>query len=613
MSGRPALRCALLIVALASCGGGGNGSQTDAAVDAPVDAAVDAPVDAFVIPALRNPVDLDDATLAMQASQLMGQDTTKNCDRCHALSRTRYQAWQTETNAAISACFTNLSPTTQAEAMAIIDCLRETPGDATSRFSPARLGVYATGGDLAWFRYVFHLAYGAAGDQQLGFFEDEALMPRGGAQPFTQAEFDLVAEWFARGLPQLDDVIPADPPPGTCTESITPEVATHIMTMHQEGWRALDAEAGLDMFGCAGAQGPRACLASYPGPADQAWSTGWDSAEPTSNLRILREQIYSSAYWTRGSADGRYVAQGGGTGASPYRATVIDLLQNREIPAAAQYDPAFTPDNSAFMLQGSSAKICEQSLLSTSPAMITFNEPQCSQTNAIGLYQHIGASRGGDYWAVSGQFVSDNSGHGVTLNDPQASSNSTAKITLTPFVHTGTSFMPRTGIQVTLPREGDVVLSGTTKLLISRINGGNNSQVGYLMRKMIATADGAGYHVDTPEIARYCLRGGKPAFSYDDRWIVYHHLVEANDWASLGYTSATDPGFVALRMRGASNIYLLDPLSGVSHRLTTMNPGQYALYPFFRADGWIYFLVRDTVRSREELVATDAALAYEGL
>ena len=24
-----------------------------------------------------------------------------------------------------------------------------------------------------------------------------------------------------------------------------------------------------------------------------------------------------------------------------------------------------------------------------------------------------------------------------------------------------------------------------------------------------------------------------------------------------------------------------------------MNPGQYALYPHFRSDGWLYFLVRD--------------------
>ena len=37
-----------------------------------------------------------------------------------------------------------------------------------------------------------------------------------------------------------------------------------------------------------------------------------------------------------------------------------------------------------------------------------------------------------------------------------------------------------------------------------------------------------------------------------------------------------------------------------------MNPGQYALYPFFRSDGWIYFLVRDTSSHKEYAVASDA-------
>jgi hypothetical protein len=367
------------------------------------------------------------------------------------------------------------------------------------------------------------------------------------------------------------------------------------------------------MFGCAGAAGPRQCLTSYPKSGDQPWSTGWDAIEPNTTLRVLRENTYSSAYWTRGSADGRYVSHGRSGGTAPYRSTVIDLVQNREILAAAQYDPAFTPDNTAFMLQTGNAKICEQSLLNTNPAMITFTEPQCSSTNAIGLYQHLGAARGGDYWAVAGQFTNDNLGHGVSLSDVAAGGSGTSRITLTPFVHTGTQFMPRAGIQVATPREGDVVLSGTAKLLVSRMNGGNSSQVGYLLRRMIATPSGTTYQINTPEIARYCLRGSKPAFSFDDRWMVYHHVVEANDWMAMGFASADDPAWVALRTSGASNVYLLDLITGVSHRITSMNPGQYAMYPYFRSDSWIYFLVRDINRDREYVVASDAALKYEGL
>ena len=130
---------------------------------------------------------------------------------------------------------------------------------------------------------------------------------------------------------------------------------------------------------------------------------------------------------------------------------------------------------------------------------------------------------------------------------------------------------------------------------------------------MVAIPSGAIYQIDIPEIARYCLCGGKPAFSFDDRWMVYHHTVEANDWQALGYPSADDPAWVTMRQRGASNIYVLDLLTGVTRRITTMNPGQYGLYPFFRSDGWIYFLVRDINRNREYIVASDAALKLEGL
>jgi Tol biopolymer transport system component len=96
--------------------------------------------------------------------------------------------------------------------------------------------------------------------------------------------------------------------------------------------------------------------------------------------------------------------------------------------------------------------------------------------------------------------------------------------------------------------------------------------------------------------------------------MVFHHYVEANDWMALGYASATDPGFVALRNSstgGAANIFLLELATGTVRRITTMQPGQYALYPHFRSDGWIYFIVRDRNRNREWMVAADAALALE--
>jgi hypothetical protein len=44
-----------------------------------------------------------------------------------------------------------------------------------------------------------------------------------------------------------------------------------------------------------------------------------------------------------------------------------------------------------------------------------------------------------------------------------------------------------------------------------------------------------------------------------------------------------------------------------------MQPGQYALFPHFRSDGWIYFMVRTFGGETEYVVASDAALLLEGL
>ena len=43
-------------------------------------------------------------------------------------------------------------------------------------------------------------------------------------------------------------------------------------------------------------------------------------------------------------------------------------------------------------------------------------------------------------------------------------------------------------------------------------------------------------------------------------------------------------------------------------RITAMKPGQFALYPHFRSDGWLYFIVRDANGRKEYIVASDWAL-----
>ncbi|MEZ4399055.1 MAG: hypothetical protein R3B06_03505 [Kofleriaceae bacterium] len=599
-------RCLVLLAALAplvACGGDGTPTPAvDAAVDgAMIDASVDAPqdVDASVaLPPFRNPVTLDDLALAQAAAARLGVGTSKACDQCHALTRATFTRWLDETHVG-DTCLTTFTPTTSAEARAIIDCFRAGVGQP---YEPRRLGIYTTGAPLAWFDAVLTLAYGADAPAEMTQWSTRVVMPRGGQPHLTQAEFDVVAEWFARGLPQLDAVLTDVPPPDGCTQDIQPAVATHVAAMATGGWRALNADRGILMLGCAGAATPLDCLSGFPLSTSEAFASGWTAAAPSSTMRILHQYDHRSSFWTRSSADGRYVAHGGGPGGS----TIIDLQTGREIPASAAYDPGFFPDNSGFIIQGASNEWCRQSLLNSNPTQVTFTEPECSNVNVVGLYQHLGAADGGDYWAVAGQFVSDNGG-----GEPSAGFGASGHSDLTPMVWTGTSYVAKPEVAISTPFEGDTIISPSAKLLLSRTSF-NNAQSGFTLRAINATPNGTSYDVTIPILGRYCVQGGKPAFSYDDRWITYHHWVQAADWSWMGYASATDPAFLALLNAGTANVFLLDVLTGAVTRVTAMNPGQRALFPHFRSDGWLYFIVKDAATpSHEVVVASDAALRLE--
>lgn len=586
----------------AACGNpspGGADADVDAVED-PIDAReIDAPP--VTIPVFRNPVDMSDLALAQAAVARMGVgDQVKACEACHSLSRERVRSWLTQTESA-DGCFTTLQPQTAAQARSILDCFRNGTGEP---WAPSRLGIYTTAANLDWFEAVFQLAYGAEWQTQWQDWSTRMQMPRGSQPDYTQQDFDIVAEWFARNLPELDNVIDGNTQQPGCTQSITAEVATHVNAMQTQGWEAINRDNNLNMYGCQGATTPLQCLQSYPLASSTTYGARWNEAAPSTRIRVLHTYNYRSSFWTRSSADGRFVAHGGGSSGG---STIIDLAQPREIRASAAYDPGFFPDNSGFVIQGASRPWCRQSLLMSNPTSVTFTEPECSNVSVVGLYQHLGAVNGGDYWAVNSQFVSDNGG-----GEPGAWFGPDSRTELIPMIWNGTSYQPKPQIDTQTPFEGDTILSPSAKLLLARASNGQNGQSGFVMRKLNATPNGNSYTVTVPEIARYCVRGGKPAFSYDERWITYHHWVEANDWQMLGYASATDPEFVAMRSQGTANIFILDTLTGQVRRVTRMNPGQSALFPHFRSDGWLYWIVKDDATpQREYVVASDAALVYE--
>ena len=567
-----------------------------------------------VAPPFRNPVALPDQDLATQALALLGTPGSGGVDRCggcHGVTRQKMRFWRALSDDSLASCLTDLEVSTPESANAMLDCLRSNPADSGTPFAASKLGIYTTAADLEWFAFVFETAFGDAGnwENELDIFQQRVAMPRGGTQ-YNQGEFDIIAEWFARGLPLLDDLMPADPPPTTCQTGISADVPAHVADMAVRGWRAANQENHLLMFGCEFAiGGPLGCLGQYSRAGEEPYAVTWEHL-PGATIRILHKVSYDTAFWSRSSADGRFVAHGSATTGD--RARIIDLFRANTIPANALYDPAFFPDNSGFVFQRGQAAFCEQSLLTSGPARIDFNEPECNSTGAVGLYQQVGtALGGGDYWAVAGQFVSDNGGLSPTLSDLRASFSSTAALRITPMINIGNGYMPLPNIRIDTPFEGDTVLSPSAELLVSRVAGPGDQQIGYIVRKLIATPDGAGYTVQTPEIARYCLTGGKPGISYDERWMVIHNYVDDSDAVELGYSGPTDPAFQPYRTQGAANLYLIDLLTGERIRITHMGPGQYALFPYFRSDGWIYAEVRMLDKPFELVIASDAALVTE--
>ncbi len=411
-------------------------------------------------------------------------------------------------------------------------------------------------------------------------------------------------------VPAARDVpaVPTDVPAGSC--GVSSGVAALLAETTASNWAALNRSRGMMMFGCADATSTAGCLSSYPlAGADNIGENR--SAVTGAHLRVLYTSTTRSGFWTRSSADGRFVGRG---------TRIQDLSRNTQITVTgAEYDPAFFPDNSGFMYHNG-GRMCPMSLLTTgTPSSILIDGAgSMCVGSSVGLYEHLAAALGGeDYWASSaGSAAWDDGGHGPTTEEtPQNMPwTSTAQTTLSLMANTGSGFSYVGQRSLRTPLQGDGVISPSSRSLITRFVDSDGAYAGYVLHRLNATHTGAAVTASLTEIARYCVQGAKPAFSYDERFITYHHYIGGGpsadaDARELGFTGADDPGFAEYASRGAANVYLLDLATGATTRLTNMDPGQYALYPHFRSDGWMYFLVRTLGTATEHVIASDAALS----
>jgi hypothetical protein len=598
-------------------------------------------------PPLRLPVEAADTALARDALALMGSAAVGaegSCRECHSIGRPTLTRWSALTRDFSAACLEDSSLGDQSEVDAIVDCFEARAEGPDAALGPSEFGIYAAAAHLPWFTFVFEHAsqFGADGQAEQERFIERVGMPRAG-QPWTQGEFDRVAEWFARGLPGLFELIPEDAGED-CSAGLAPRLATHLDEMAISGWRAKNEEVPLLMFGCDDGQSGIECLSALPLAGDQDFGATWDV--PGAQIRILHDNSDTlSTYWSRSSADGRYIGTGlRDPGDFDYYGQILDLSGEQLIAVDFSYDATFFPDNSGFLVQrggGSSdaspgvpsdgaasaddtAVVCEQSILAGGPASISGLEAECNSfSGQIGLYQQLAkAIDGDDYWVVHGSYESDDGGFFSVHENPSAAFDADSTATFTPMLNQGNGFETGEPTQIQTPRQGDPILSPSGRLLVTRVKGREYTteregfevvaaeQSGYALSLLATTPDGDGFSAALEDVGRICMQGGKATFSYDERWLVFHHYVIPADAGDLGFPDSGAEGFSEYLDLGASNLYLVDLLTGESRRITNMDPGQYALFPHFRSDGWIYFVVR-TLEGSEWLAATDAALVFE--
>jgi hypothetical protein len=506
-----------------------------------------------------------------------GSCATRRCSECHSVGQGGLKHWRKLSATANTTCKLNspIEGMDRGTALEIVTCMRSLPEDDTSVFAADKMGMKATGVRFGYFRQLFQLAYDDdAWLPEYIRFKSRVGMPKGTYAAFSEMEYAIVQKWFNEGLPHAEELIVSPPAPTECVEHYdTAFIAQHIEAMAYEGWGAINKESGLAMYGCETVTETIDCL-SDKADRTAAWGNG------VGTLREVIKLAFTTSFWTRSSADGRFIGNGGGSiGGS----TLTDMKLNRDVSIKASFDPGFFPDNSGFIFQGGGTMICNQSVLESGET-ITKTTVGCMLGTGINLYQHLARGpNGGDYFIINSQFTSD-AGRNST-RDPVAHFDVGSTMKFSPMINDGQNYVQLSATVVDSPFEGDSVLSPSSSLVISRQSGGpDGSSLGYIVRNVEKEKFEGNYKITLGDpVVQICESGAKANISFDERFMVTHHYEN-----------------------GTSNILLWDLLTQQKYQITNMVAGAKALFPHFRSDGWFYFLVR--ADNEEYIVASDFAV-----
>lgn len=577
--------------------------------------------------------DLTDTNLAKKAleavgSKIDGRETSGGiCTQCHnhdVNNQGTFKRWSAGYKSAME-----ILKDTRRSQEERINALRADPSDPTSKFDVQKLGIITAGANLGtgptvsrekhpntYAQNVLIEKLFDGKPEEYDQFLNNTLMPgQIGMDRMSPGQYEAILTWIERGLPQLDKFIADTGRPTVCEENLS-ELKDHASNVRARSWATYNAEARLAMFACTDSD-PLNCFKQKNGSKDvfpdgtkSTVGKEWPIVEGT--VRIAQDLKKSQGnFWTRTSADGRFVAMGG----SPSR--IVDLaarLDNtqREITVSAPYDPDFFPGNTAFMYQSTQAgggAVCAQSLL-TKPDVtnITFLEPECSKLTGVALYQTVAQAQGDnaftDLFAVNNANGADNPSS-TSEHDRSTNAGPEAKAVISVAVSTGTEggYDMKKQHEIPLPFHGDTMASRTLELLGSRIQGAEGA-LGYAITKVEKKQTSRGYSFSGKDIGRICMPGNKANFSFDERFLATHHYLERSDFDS---DSAWEP----YKKKGGSEILMVDFVTGKKIKVLRSSPGQYVLFPHFRSDGWLVLELRDRINKTGYILVSDAALQAE--
>jgi hypothetical protein len=526
-------------------------------------------------------------------------------------------------------------------------CFLQPPPGGGSTPNPRKQGLYRAMYSGQRFKSWLEEANGALEEGQRAAFSSrfESLTNRTMPSPDEAlSDDDVLAAitWMTSDAGQKfinelteADVTSYDEGPTTCTgDEISKDLTSHIVEGNAvRGWwsRKLLQDDPIKMFGCArqpsdaGFNPMSDCFAdSSKFPRNEGIVSG--NALGAKLVRI-RDFPKLSSYWMRASPDGRFVGLGGFEGGDgSNESTLEDLAQpaklknpaegrtsGRRLTVNAAYDPSFTPGapgSDWLAWHGwigndlSSILLCKMDHVRDTRVTRVNDDLDAgfckiSDTEGEGRieeYQSIGTSMtGGLTYLVQGAFQNDDGGQvdgGRRINPPIDPGDKELRI----FSFDGARVTKLRSIPA--QSEHDWVVSPSTQLVIGRIGEpGSTRHMGYRVRRIHRETDNGMQDVAGDEVGRICsfeadgkvrFAGAKANWSYDERFVITHSYANEN----------------------SSDIYLYDLWKKKPHRITELGANKFALYPVFRADGWIYFIVRDHSGQtpQEYLLASDAAL-----